>query len=163
MRWFFVPTSLALALTFSSAAGAKTVFECGVYRVSGKVYPSGALNDSDVARVRSEDAASKGVAGKKGRLRAPTLVLWAGTLSQTTVPLVVSDEQRRQLVATGAEPLLGEFDVEFFGRGSSPDAGTLVAFRPEPASEVNGGSHEARLLKASACKKAASMKKGGGK
>jgi hypothetical protein len=157
IRFFLVISAIALAVgdLRSPEAGAVTRFQCGLNRVSGKLFVSG-------IRGRGQPADEPGV------VRAPILVLWAGTMSETEIPLKVSDFQREELKGLATDPLFAEFDLEIREAGTRPSYANLVAYRlPDSKKLKEGGPREVELLKPLACgsapqAKAAPRRKQGG-
>jgi hypothetical protein len=123
-----------------SDALALSRFRCGVNRVAGKLFLSG---------VTAKDKTGIDLTLK----RAPLLVIWSGTLSETAIPLRLSEGLRERIAGTGAEPLSAEFDVEIFKEEAKPEVGELLAYRPLEGGQLDGSkSAQARVIKPEGCR-----------
>ncbi len=64
----------------------------------------------------------------KSKTRAPLLVLWENSLSETVIPLAVSAHQKDELENLG-DGVLAEVSIAVERAGARPDYARLVSFR----------------------------------
>ena len=107
----------------SSPALAITHFKCGIYEVAGRVFVDG-------AKIPIPETEKKIV-------RAPLLVLWNNTLSETDIPLRVAPSQRDDLNGSSRNhEFLGVFKVRIYERTVKPSYAELLSWRVLGSAEI---------------------------
>jgi hypothetical protein len=140
---------VAVVAMSGADAWARTPFECGVYKVVGHVFPSGAISAADHKGLEPLTAPS----GQPAPVRAPMLLLWKGSQSELRLPLRVDPTLREELLALQTEPVLAEWEIQIDRPGMDPGSARLIRYQSLAAKEVATGPRQVKFVQRGQCRK----------